>query len=219
MSIEKNKKYHLNYSVISKRPIYNFFKRIFDLIFSSFGVIVISPFLVIIAMIIKLSDGGPVFYTQARVGINGDKFKIIKFRSMCVDADKKINELKDKNDVDGPMFKIKNDPRITKVGRFLRKTSIDELPQLINVIKGDMSLVGPRPPLPAEVDVYSEYDRQRLWVTPGMTGLWQVTVRNSVGFHEMVELDLEYISKANLWFDFIILLKTVKVVIHPNDAY
>lgn len=138
---------------------------------------------------------------------------------MYVDADKLLEKLKEKNEVTGPMFKMKNDPRITSVGRFLRKTSLDELPQLWNVLRGDMSLVGPRPPLPREVANYSKYDLQRLWVIPGITGLWQATERNNVGFEEMVELDLEYIKKRSLLFDAKIILLTIIAIIHPNGAY
>lgn len=219
METEKKQKYHLNYQEVSQRPAYHFCKRVIGLLASLLGCIILSPFLLIIALVIKLSDGGPVFYRQERVGLDGKSFRIFKFRSMHVDADKKLAELRAQNEIEGPMFKMKNDPRVTKVGRFLRKTSLDELPQLFNVIMGEMALVGPRPPLPSEVEEYTDYDKQRLWVKPGMTGLWQATVRNSVGFHEMVELDLEYIKKASLWFDFILLLKTVKVVFEPNDAY
>ena len=142
-----------------------------------------------------------------------------KFRSMFVNADQMLDELKEKNDVEGPMFKMKDDPRITKIGHFIRKHSLDELPQFINVIKGDMSLVGPRPPLPSEVEEYSAYDKQRLYVIPGCTGLWQATKRNEVGFNGMVQLDIEYIKKAGLGLDLWILLKTVEIVIKPNESY
>ena len=142
-----------------------------------------------------------------------------KFRSMVVDADKHLKELLDENEVDGAMFKMKKDPRVTKVGQLIRKYSIDELPQLVNVLLGNMSLVGPRPPLPREVKEYSEYDKQRLSVKPGCTGLWQISGRNDVGFSEMVELDLKYINKRNIIFDLYVLLKTVLVFIKPNGAY
>ena len=142
-----------------------------------------------------------------------------KSRSMIVNADKMVEQLEEQNEIDGAMFKIKDDPRVTKIGHVIRKYSLDELPQLWNVLKGDMSLVGPRPPLPMEVEDYTPYDKLRLIVTPGCTGLWQVTKRNDADFDEMVELDLEYINNSSLWFDFKILLKTVGVVIHPNSAY
>ncbi|WP_456086108.1 sugar transferase [Ligilactobacillus animalis] len=201
------------------QDVYIYLKRFFDVILSLIGLIVLAiPFL-IIAAFIKFCDGGPILYTQERVGKDGRRFQIYKFRSMYVDADKLLEKLKEQNEVTGPMFKMKNDPRITSVGRFLRKTSLDELPQLWNVLRGDMSLVGPRPPLPREVAKYSEYDLQRLWVIPGCTGLWQATERNNVGFEEMVELDLEYIQKRSLLFDAKIILLTVVAIIHPNGAY
>lgn len=204
---------------LDRQSRYIFLKRFFDIVLSLVGLIILAIPCLIIAIFIKLCDGGPVLYTQARVGKDGKIFKIYKFRSMYVDADKLLDKLSEQNEVTGPMFKMKNDPRITSVGRFLRKTSLDELPQLWNVLLGDMSLVGPRPPLPKEVAKYSEYDRQRLWVIPGCTGLWQATERNDVGFDRMVELDLEYIQKRSLMFDAKIILMTFWVIIHPNGAY
>lgn len=209
----------LNKDKLERQYVYIYLKRFFDVILSLIGLIVLAiPFL-IIAAFVKFCDGGPVLYTQERVGKDGRRFQIYKFRSMYVDADKLLEKLKEQNEVTGPMFKMKNDPRITSVGRFLRKTSLDELPQLWNVLRGDMSLVGPRPPLPREVAKYSEYDLQRLWVIPGCTGLWQATERNNVGFEEMVKLDLEYIQKRSLLFDAKIILLTVVAIIHPNGAY
>lgn len=161
----------LNKDKLERQYVYIYLKRFFDVILSLIGLIVLAiPFL-IIAAFVKFCDGGPVLYTQERVGKDGRRFQIYKFRSMCVDADKLLEKLKEQNEATGPMFKMKNDPRITSVGYFLRKTSLDELPQLWNVLRGDMSLVGPRPPLPREVAKYSEYDLQRLWVIPGCTGL------------------------------------------------
>jgi len=209
----------LNKDNLEQQYVYIYLKRFFDVILSLIGLIVLAiPFL-IIATFVRFCDGGPVLYTQERVGKDGRRFQIYKFRSMYVDADKLLEKLKEQNEVTGPMFKMKNDPRITSVGRFLRKTSLDELPQLWNVLRGDMSLVGPRPPLPREVAKYSKYDLQRLWVIPGCTGLWQATERNNVGFEEMVELDLEYIQKRSLLFDAKIILLTVIAIIHPNGAY
>lgn len=184
----------LNKHEIECQHIYMFFKRIFDIILSAVGLLVLAIPCLIIALFIFACDRGPVFYTQERVGKDGKKFMIYKFRSMYVNADTLLEKLKEKNEVTGPMFKMKNDPRVTSVGRFLRKTSLDELPQLWNVLRGDMSIVGPRPPLPSEVREYSDYDKQRLWVIPGCTGLWQATERNNVGFSEMVDLDLTYIQ-------------------------
>ena len=186
---------------VNSRPIYHAVKRGFDFIAATCGLILLSPVMLWIAFLIKREDHGPVFYKQTRVGKNGKIFEMYKFRSMFVNADQMLDKLKDQNDVEGPMFKMKKDPRITKVGHFIREHSLDELPQFINVIKGDMSLVGPRPPLPSEVAEYSEYDKQRLYVIPGCTGLWQATERNEVGFNEMVQLDIEYIKKASFSFD------------------
>lgn len=214
-----NKDVFLDKDELDRQSRYIFLKRFFDIVLSLVGLIILAIPCLIIAIFIKLCDGGPVLYTQARVGKDGKIFKIYKFRSMYVDADKLLDKLSEQNEVTGPMFKMKNDPRITSVGRFLRKTSLDELPQLWNVLLGDMSLVGPRPPLPKEVAKYSEYDRQRLWVIPGCTGLWQATERNDVGFDRMVELDLEYIQKRSLMFDAKIILMTFWVIIHPNGAY
>ncbi|MCT3393072.1 sugar transferase [Lentilactobacillus hilgardii] len=205
---------------IEKRVFYHFFKRFFDELLSIIAIILLIPIFVITAILIKIDDpNGPIIYSQIRIGKDGRLFKMYKFRSMVVNADKKLKMLLDQNDVGGAMFKMKSDPRVTKVGRIIRKYSIDELPQLINVVKGDMSLVGPRPPLRREVRKYTEYDKQRLLVIPGCTGLWQVGERNNVGFHEMVEVDLKYIRKAGILFDFYILIRTVAIMICPNNAY
>lgn len=195
-------------------------KRGFDILASLMALIILSPLFLLVALLIKLEDhGGPVLYSQIRIGQAGKPFRMYKFRSMCVDADRKLKDLLAQNEVEGAMFKMKDDPRITKIGKFIRKTSIDELPQLWNALIGDMSLVGPRPPLPGEVDQYSEYDKQRLLVQPGCTGLWQVSGRNDVGFHEMVELDIQYIRTRGLAKDIEIMFKTVAIMIHPNGAY
>lgn len=186
---------------------------------ATIGLILLSPIMLWISFLIKKEDHGPVFYKQVRVGKNGKTFQMYKFRSMFVNADQMLDKLKAQNDVNGPMFKMKNDPRITKIGHFIRKHSLDELPQFFNVIKGDMSLVGPRPPLPSEVAEYSEYDKKRLYVIPGCTGLWQATERNEVGFNEMVQLDIEYIKRANVWFDLWIIWKTVEIMVKPNGSY
>lgn len=178
-------------------PGYIFTKRCFDFIASLTGIAFLSGLFVIIALLIKLDDPhGKVFYSQTRLGKDGQKFEMWKFRSMISGADKMVDQLIQKNDVEGAMFKIKDDPRVTRVGRFIRKYSLDELPQLYNVLRGDMSLVGPRPPLPREVATYTNYDRQRLLVIPGVTGLWQVSGRNELSFSEMVTLDISYINHA-----------------------
>lgn len=204
----------------SLTPMYIFTKRCFDFVTSLFGLILLSGVFLIIALAIKLDDPhGKVFYSQTRLGKNGRNFQMWKFRSMVTGADKMVDKLLKKNDVEGAMFKIKNDPRITRVGRFIRKYSLDELPQLYNVLRGDMSLVGPRPPLPREVIKYTAYDRQRLSVIPGVTGLWQISGRNELGFSEMVALDITYINNACFSQDITILFKTILVVIRPTGAY
>ena len=219
MNLSESKVVLLNKDKIRSRFVYHSMKRLFDIVAATCGIVILSPLMIIIAVLIKAEDHGPVFYKQVRVGKNGKTFKMYKFRSMFVNADKMLDKLKEQNDVDGPMFKMKDDPRVTKIGHFIRKHSLDELPQFLNVLKGDMSLVGPRPPLPSEVAEYSEYDKQRLFVTPGCTGLWQVTERNEVGFNEMVQLDIQYIKRASFIFDLWIIWKTVEIVIKPNGSY
>ena len=219
MMVQEVKKVELDPSKVNGRLVYHTVKRGFDILASGVALILLSPLFGVLTVKIKEEDGGPAFYSQTRIGKNGKPFKMWKFRSMIVNADKMVKQLEEQNEIDGAMFKIKDDPRVTKIGHVIRKYSLDELPQLWNVLKGDMSLVGPRPPLPMEVADYTDYDKLRLTVTPGCTGLWQVTKRNDADFDEMVELDLEYINKSSLWFDFKILLKTVGVVIHPNSAY
>jgi lipopolysaccharide/colanic/teichoic acid biosynthesis glycosyltransferase len=205
---------------VNDRKIYLVTKRSIDIIGATLGIILLSFLFLIIAILIKVEDPkGAIFFAQKRVGLNGKEFRMFKFRSMVYNAEEKLQELLKYNEVSGAMFKMKDDPRITKVGKFIRKTSIDELPQLFNVLKGDMSLVGPRPPLPREVALYSKKDMQRLIVTPGCTGLWQVSGRNSIGFEEMVELDLNYIQTRSVLFDMKIILKTVFVLFGSKDAY
>lgn len=199
---------------------YRLIKRLFDVCASFTALVLLSPMFLVVAIAIKAEDSqGKVFYSQIRVGKGGKQFKMYKFRSMVSNADELLKTLISENDVDGAMFKMKLDPRVTKVGSFIRKYSIDELPQLVNVLKGNMSLVGPRPPLEREVKEYTDYDKQRLYVKPGCTGLWQATVRNSVGFDEMVRLDLIYVQKRSLKFDLWIIFRTVKIMFRPNGAY
>ncbi|MBO2725386.1 sugar transferase [Lactiplantibacillus plantarum] len=203
-----------------RRYGYRFIKRVFDFVASLLGLIILSPLFLLIAIAIKVEDPkGAVFYSQTRLGRGEVPFKMYKFRSMVSNADELLEKLLKDNEIDGAMFKMQDNPRVTKIGRFIRKYSIDELPQLLNVLQGSMSLVGPRPPLPREVEEYSDYDKQRLAVKPGCTGLWQATVRNSVGFDEMVKLDLTYISKRSVAFDVYILFKTVVIMFKPNGAY
>lgn len=205
--------------VDDRRPLYHAVKRLFDVVASACGLILLSPLFLLLIILIKSEDGGPAFYSQERIGKNEKPFKMWKFRSMIVDADKMLDKLEDQNEIDGAMFKIKDDPRVTKIGHVIRKYSLDELPQLWNVLIGDMSLVGPRPPLPSEVEEYTDYDKQRLTVMPGCTGLWQVTKRNEADFDEMVWLDIVYINHSGAWEDLKLMIKTVLVMIHPNGAY
>jgi len=190
-----------------------FLKRIMDIILSIFFLILTLPIYLIAAIAIKLSSEGPIFFSQERCGVNGRKFKLYKFRSMIVGAEMKKKLIEKMNEMDGPVFKIKQDPRITRVGYFIRKLSIDELPQLINVLKGDMSIVGPRPPLPVEVEMYQLWQRRRLSLKPGITCVWQVSGRNKITFDRWMEMDLEYIDNWSLWLDIKILIKTVFVVL------
>ncbi|MFC8053594.1 sugar transferase [Bacillus cereus] len=205
---------------VNQNKLYLFIKRLMDIFGALCGIILLSPVFIIVTILIKLEDPkGPVFFKQIRVGKGGKEFGMYKFRSMVTDAEEQLKGLLQHNEVSGAMFKMKEDPRVTKIGKFIRKTSIDELPQLLNVLKGEMSLVGPRPPLPREVKEYTSYDKQRLIVTPGCTGLWQVTERNSVGFAEMVELDLEYIRNRSVSYDMKIIFKTIKVLLGSNNAF
>ena len=202
-----------------KSFIYKALKRIFDIVLSGIALICLSPIFVITAIAIKLEDGGPAFFTQQRAGKDMKTFKMYKFRSMYVNADEKLKELLKENEQTGHAFKIKNDPRITKVGKFIRKTSIDELPQLINIIKGDMSIVGPRPILPFQMEECNDYERQRLIVQPGLTCYWQIGGRANIKWDEWVELDLNYIEDMSLWTDLKMIVKTVPAVFDSEGAY
>lgn len=210
---------YVDQAKVKGRPIYHGIKRFFDFLASLIALLLLSPLFLWLAIKIHGEDGGPVFYSQIRIGKNEKPFRIYKFRSMVVNADKMKKELLDQNEVEGAMFKMHDDPRITKVGKFIRAHSLDELPQLWNVLIGNMSLVGPRPPLPNEVDQYTDYDKQRLLVKPGCSGLWQATSRNSADFAEMVQLDIEYINRSSVYFDLWIIVKTIGVIFHPNGMY
>ena len=194
-------------------------KRLMDIGVSLVAMLVFLPLTVVLGAAIKLDSPGPVFFVQPRVGKDGRLFRLYKFRSMFRDADRLKQSLQQMNEAEGPVFKIKRDPRITRVGAFLRKTSLDELPQFINVLRGEMSLVGPRPPLPLEVEKYTDYQRGRLAARPGLTCLWQVQGRSSISFDRWVELDLEYIRNQSLWLDIKILLKTIPAVLKGTGAY
>lgn len=198
---------------------YEFVKRLVDIVVSLIALILLSPLFLIVAIFIKIDSKGKVFYTQERVGQNQKKFKIYKFRSMIADADKYLDGLKDKNEKIGNSFKIKNDPRITRVGKFIRKYSIDELPQFLNVLKGDMSIVGPRPALPEEVKNYSLEEKKRLNVPQGITCLWQIYERDNPDFNVQVKLDKEYIKKRNMLFDIKLILLTIPNALSGKSAY
>jgi exopolysaccharide biosynthesis polyprenyl glycosylphosphotransferase len=193
-------------------------KRLMDIVGSLVGLVLASPVLIATMIAIKLSSPGPIFFKQVRAGRHGRKFTMYKFRSMVVDAEALRAKLEHLNEMGGPVFKIKRDPRITGIGRLIRATSVDELPQLFNVLIGDMSLVGPRPPLPSEVGQYEPWQRRRLSVKPGLTGLWQVSGRNQVDFEQWMALDLEYIDNWSLWLDVVILVKTVPAVVRGSGA-
>ena len=205
---------------IDDRHVYRFAKRTFDVAFSAFVVVAFCWLFAIIAVLIKADDPkGPVFFKQTRVGKNGKTFQMLKFRSMCVDAEEKLAELKELNEKTGPVFKIAEDPRITRVGKWLRKLSLDELPQFLNVLAVQMSIVGPRPALPNEVATYNDYQRQRLLVKPGMTCYWQTRRnRDSITFDEWVALDLLYIKQCGPWADFKLIVQTVGVVLTAQGS-
>jgi len=199
---------------VKSNVAYSIFKRCFDIVFSLLALIALALPLLIVALIILIdSPGASPVYVQQRVGKNGKTFALYKFRSMVPDAEEMLGSLLDKNEMNGPAFKMKDDPRITRFGQFIRKTSIDELPQLWNVLKGDMSLVGPRPPLPREVEQYTEYHMQRLSIVPGITCYWQVQPkRNSLSFDEWLSFDLKYIEEQSIKTDLVILFKTIGAV-------
>jgi exopolysaccharide biosynthesis polyprenyl glycosylphosphotransferase len=194
-------------------------KRTLDVVGASLGLILFSPLFILVALLVRLTSHGPAFFVQERCGLGGRRFRFYKFRTMVVDAEERKAELQHLNEMSGPAFKIRRDPRITRLGAALRKTSLDEIPQLWNVLKGDMSLVGPRPPLPEEVERYDSRQVQRLAVVPGITGLWQVSGRNALpDFDRWIDLDLEYADGWSFWLDLRILLKTFIVVVLAKGA-
>lgn len=201
------------------KPVYEFFKRVFDILLCSFALIVLSPVFLVVAIAVKCEDGGKIFFSQTRLTKNGKQFQMYKFRSMCPNADAMLEALLDENEMEGPAFKIKKDPRVTKVGRFIRKTSIDELPQLVNVIKGDMSIVGPRPPILREVEQYTPYQMHRLDVKTGLSCYRECHGRSNIhSFDEWVESDLKYIRERNLLVDLKVIVLTVWVVLSGKGA-
>ncbi|MDO4405076.1 MAG: sugar transferase [Atopobiaceae bacterium] len=203
-----------------ERYVYRFVKRTFDILFSSFVLVAFSWLFIIVAIAVKVDDpSGPVFFKQKRVGKNGKTFYMYKFRSMCVDAEEKLADLKELNEKSGPVFKIADDPRITRVGKVIRKVSLDEMPQFFNVLRSDMSLVGPRPALPSEVKTYTDYQRQRLLVKAGLTCYWQTRQnRDTIGFDEWIDLDLLYIRKCGIWTDFKLIVQTIGVVLTAQGS-
>lgn len=194
-------------------------KRTMDIVVCTIGLAVLSPFLLLVAIAIKIDSRGPIFFRQVRVGRNHHPFHCLKFRSMTADAEKRKDEIAHLNEVDGPVFKIRNDPRVTRVGTWIRKGSIDELPQLINVLKGEMTLVGPRPPIPAEVQQYEDWMLRRLSVTPGITCIWQISGRSNISFEQWMRMDLEYIDTCSVKQDISILLRTIPAVLFGRGAY
>ena len=207
------------FMVPEPKPVYDICKRIFDLVMATFALIVLSPLFLIVAIAIKLEDGGNVIYGSTRLTKGGKEFTMYKFRSMCIDAEKKLDDLMQYNEMDGPAFKMADDPRITKVGSFIRKTSIDELPQLINIILGDMTIIGPRPPLPREVEQYNAYQMHRLDVKTGLACYHECMGRSdNPDFDEWVEQDLRYIRERSMKTDIKIIFMTIKVVLTGKGA-
>ena len=197
----------------NKKYLYHFVKRLFDIFASLIGIILLVPTTIIIGLAIKIEDGGPIFFKQQRVTKNGKLFNLIKFRSMVVNAEQIRDTMDEENEMDGPVFKVKNDKRITKVGNITRKIGIDELPQFINVLLGDMSVVGPRPALPREVKEYTEEDKKRLEVKAGITCIWQVQPnRNSISFEKWMVMDIEYVDKCSILLDISIMFKTIATI-------
>ncbi len=203
----------------NKNYFYEIGKRAFDIVLSAIALIVLLPLLITVLIAIKVDSRGPAIFKQERMGYRGKIFNMYKFRTMVTNAEQLLKEVQQRNQASGHMFKIKDDPRITNLGRFLRKTSIDELPQLINVIKGEMSLVGPRPPLIREVENYDIWHHLRMSIKPGLTGIWQISGRNKLGFDEMIRLDLKYIRERNFWYDLKIIIKTMPVLLGDRNAF
>ncbi|MCR1951915.1 sugar transferase [Clostridium sp. DSM 100503] len=210
MNVEVGKK--------ESRLIYRLSKRVIDIIGSFTGLVLLSPILIIVGILIKFESKGPIVFTQKRVGKDGKEFDMYKLRSMVVNAEEIKEKLKEQNEMSGPMFKIKDDPRITRIGKFIRKTSIDELPQLVNVLKGDMSLVGPRPSLPNEVKEFETWMLKRLNVKPGLTCYWQVMGRNNIDFEDWMKLDVKYVNERSFWLDIKLIFKTFFVLFGDKNA-
>lgn len=208
-----------NYTPPAPKPVYEACKRVFDIVMSLFALVVLSPVLLVVAILICCEDGGPAIYTSTRLTKGGKEFQMYKFRSMCINAEAQKKDLESQNEMNGPAFKIKDDPRITKIGKFIRKTSIDELPQLVNIIKGDMSIIGPRPPLPEEVAQYTPYQMHRLDVITGLACYHECQGRNDEkDFDKWVESDLKYIRERSFVTDLKVIFWTIKVVLTGKGA-
>lgn len=218
-TLRRQNRYNMKMVYEKKSKGYKMTKRIIDIFLSGIALIILSPILLITIIVIKAEDHGPAFFTQSRAGKDMKTFKMYKFRSMYVNADEKLKELMKENEQTGHAFKMKNDPRITKVGKVIRRLSIDELPQLINIIKGDMSIVGPRPILPFQMEECDAYDRQRLTVQPGLTCYWQIGGRANIKWDQWVELDLDYIEDMSIWTDIKMIVKTIPAIFVGNGAY
>ncbi len=206
------------YSAVPQVKLPLLIKTVIDKIGALIGILITSPIIIFSAIAIKFNSKGPVLFKQVRTGLNGQRFEFYKFRTMCNDAEQKKTQLTQLNEMSGPVFKIKDDPRVTSVGRFLRKYSIDELPQFFNILKGDMSLVGPRPPLPSEVIHYEPWQHRKLSVKPGITCIWQVNGRNAIDFEDWMRLDLQYIDNWSLWLDTKLILQTIPAVMKSRGA-
>lgn len=201
-----------------KRIGYFWIKRVIDIIGALCGIAFMGPLMIVVSILIKLDSKGSALFIQNRVGQDGSEFRMYKFRSMCYDAECLLDKLRKKNEMSGPMFKIKEDPRVTKIGRFIRKTSIDELPQLFNILKGEMSIVGPRPSLPKEVEQFTSFQRLRLIARPGLTCYWQVRGRSDVGFEEWMKMDVEYLGDRSTIVDVGLIFKTFGVLLGDKTA-
>jgi exopolysaccharide biosynthesis polyprenyl glycosylphosphotransferase len=209
---------YLHYRPGFERPVAQHVKRAMDIAGSGLGLLILSPLLLLVALLIKLESRGPVFFPQLRVGQNGRMFRMLKFRSMVLDAEKYQHTLQQSNEQNGPVFKMRRDPRLTRVGAFIRRYSIDELPQLLNVLRGDMAIVGPRPPILKEVQQYKPWQRRRLSVRPGLTCFWQVSGRNEIGFEEWMQLDLQYVDQWSIGTDLRLIARTIPAVLTGSGA-
>ena len=209
---------YIHYQLTLSRPVQDGVKRAMDLVLAGAALVALAPLLLVVAVAVKVTSKGPVFFKQVRVGLRGRHFEMYKFRSMVADAEQRLAELKDKNEQAGPVFKMARDPRITPIGRILRTFSIDELPQLFNILRGEMTIVGPRPPVPREVSQYEPWQRRRLSVRPGLTCLWQVQGRNRIGFDEWMLLDLQYVDQWSFTKDASLIGRTIPVVVTGRGA-